>query len=206
MAYGILPIQNLRAAVGQWILPSTSLAAGQLQPASLDLRLGAVAYRVRASFLPGSEASVVDAMQPYHLHTLDLSQGAVLEKGCVYLVPLQEALALPTHISALANAKSSTGRVDVFTRLITDGATAFDAVRVGYAGPLYAEIAPKAFSVLVRTGSRLNQIRFRDTSTAPTTPAELSQCLQTAHQQHPLVNVPLQSEDFVRGIPFSVDL
>ena len=133
----------------------------QIQPASLDLRLGHKAYRLRASFLPGVGRSVMDCLPDVHMHEVDLSGGAVLETGCVYLVPLQESLALPNDLSAAANPKSSTGRLDVFTRVICDGADSFDAIRAGYKGPLYAEIAPRTFSVLVRPGDRLVQLRFR---------------------------------------------
>jgi dCTP deaminase len=133
---------------------------GQIQPASLDLRLGAEAFRVRASFLPGA-AALADRLGDYEMHRIDLRAGAVLEKGCVYVVPLVEGLALPPDVSAVANAKSSTGRLDLFTRLITDRGREFDRIEPGYTGPLYAEISPRSFSVLVRPGMRLNQIRFR---------------------------------------------
>ena len=133
------------------------LFSDQLQPASLDLRLGEIAYRVRTSFLPGLERSVQTCIDKLAMHEIDLRNGAVLEKGCVYIVPLQESLALPSELSAAANPKSSTGRLDVFTRLITDGAREFDQVVAGYNGKLYAEICPQTFSVLVRSGSRLSQ-------------------------------------------------
>ena len=133
----------------------------QIQPASLDLRLGAFACRVRASFLPGPRATVVERLRQLELHRVALAEGAVLETGCVYIVPLLEKLALPQGLSAAANPKSSTGRLDIFTRVIADRAQEFDKVPAGYAGPLYAEISPRTFSVLVRTGSRLSQIRFR---------------------------------------------
>lgn len=136
-------------------------AADQIQPASLDLRLGNIAYRVRASFLPGPKTKVADRIAQLKLHQIDLSQGAVLETGCVYIVPLMESLALPAGVSASANPKSSTGRLDVFTRVIADQARGFDRIEDGYRGPLYAEISPKTFPVLVRAGSRLSQIRFR---------------------------------------------
>ncbi len=135
--------------------------ADQVQPASLDLRLGTVAYRIRASFLPGPEATVEQRLAGLTLHELDLRQGAVLERGCVYLVPLLETLALPAEISASANPKSSTGRLDVFTRVIGDRARGFDVLPAGYAGKLYLEISPRTFPVRVRTGSRLSQMRFR---------------------------------------------
>ncbi len=143
------------------IHPSRPFAADQIQPASLDLRLGAVAYRVRASFLPGPGTAVARRIAELKLHEFPLANGAVLETGCVYIVPLIEALALPTDIAASTNPKSSTGRLDVFTRVIADETRGFDRVEPGYGGPLYAEISPKTFPVLVREGSRLSQIRFR---------------------------------------------
>lgn len=142
------------------IKASQPLETGQIQPASLDLRLGATAYRLRASFLPGAKARVADRLAAVKLHEVDLSQGAVLETGCVYLAPLLESLALPADISAAANPKSSTGRLDVFTRIIADGGQEFDKIPPGYNGPLYLEISPRSFPVLVRRGSRLAQMRF----------------------------------------------
>jgi dCTP deaminase len=159
---GILPDHMITAlAEAGGIRPAMPFAADQIQPASLDLRLGAVAYRVRASFLPGPHSAVAERIARLKLHEIDLSQGAVLETGCVYIVPLLEALALPAAVSASANPKSSTGRLDVFTRVIADNARGFDRVEAGYRGPLYAEISPRTFPVLVRQGSRLSQIRFR---------------------------------------------
>lgn len=143
------------------ILLPMPLAKGQVQPASLDLRLGKRCWRMRASFLPGQGGSVAERIAAYSLHEIDLSQGAVLETGCVYVAEILEGLALPEEISATANPKSSTGRLDVFTRVITNGASAFDTIAPGYAGPIFAEISPRTFPVLVRTGSRLSQIRFR---------------------------------------------
>ena len=137
------------------------LLDGQIQPASLDLRLGARAWRIQASFLPGRGQTVMDKIDKFSMYELDLTQGAVLETGCVYIVELLESLALPENLSATANPKSSTGRLDVFTRLITDGAVEFEAVAAGYNGPLYAEISPRTFSVMVRKGSRLSQLRLR---------------------------------------------
>src|SRR5438552_3282624 len=133
----------------------------QIQPASIDLRLGEVAFRVRASFLPGPRTTVAERIDELKLHEIALSDGAVLETGCVYIVPLIESLALPDEIAAAANPKSSTGRLDVFTRVIADETRGFDRIKAGYHGPLYAEISPRTFPVLVREGSRLSQIRFR---------------------------------------------
>ncbi|MAA97890.1 MAG: 2'-deoxycytidine 5'-triphosphate deaminase [Stappia sp.] len=160
--HGILPAQAIRALFQrERIIAPRSPDPDQIQPASLDLRLGPVAYRVRASFLPGAGTPVAEKLERLKLHAIDLKDGAVLETGCVYIVPLLESLALAPDISATTNPKSSTGRLDVFTRVITDGGRAFDTVPAGYNGPLYAEISPRTFPVLVREGSRLSQIRFR---------------------------------------------
>jgi dCTP deaminase len=163
---GVLPFQELRALEGRAIRPAEPLTDAQLQPASLDLRLGRRAYRVRASFLPGPEATVEDKIRKYGLYDFDLSDGAVLERGCVYIVPLLESLDLPQTISGTTNPKSSTGRLDIFTRLITDKSSEFDRIRPGYQGPLYAEISPRTFGVRVRTGTRLSQLRLRRGRTA----------------------------------------
>src|SRR5215218_525933 len=161
-AKGILPdrmIEALKDSGG--ILPAYDFVPGQVQPASLDLRLGEVAYRVRASFLPGPRTTVAERIDELKLHEIELGDGAVLETGCVYIVPLIESLALPADIAAAANPKSSTGRLDVFTRVIADETRGFDRIEAGYHGPLYAEISPRTIPVLVREGSRLSQIRFR---------------------------------------------
>ncbi len=159
---GVLPYQALRHAVREGVIcGDPDILPDQYQPASVDLRLGPVAYRVRASFLPGGGRSVREKLDQFRMHEIDLTRGAVLERGCVYIVQLVEWLRLPSRVSALANPKSSTGRLDIFTRLITDRAATFDRVEPGYQGPLYAEIAPRTFSILVRTGSRLSQLRLR---------------------------------------------
>ncbi len=159
---GILPSHAIKTLIEQQQIRALAPVLGaQIQPASLDLRLGEKAYRIRASFLPGTQTSVADKLDDLALHEIDLRYGAVLETGCVYLVPLMESLHLDTHLSATANPKSSTGRLDVFTRVIADGARNFDQIPAAYEGPLYAEICPQTFSVLVRTGSRLSQLRFR---------------------------------------------
>src|SRR5580698_7374099 len=160
---GILPSHILKREIrGKRLIISTEVITdGQVQPASLDLRLGAVAHRVRASFLPGPQSTVEDKLARVSMHTIDISEGAVLEAGCVYVIPLLERLELRDRISGIANPKSSTGRLDVFTRLITDRAEAFDKVEDGYRGPLYAEITPRTFPILVRKGTRLNQLRLR---------------------------------------------
>ena len=159
---GILPDRMIAALADEGRIRTTlPFAPGQIQPASLDLRLGAIAYRVRASFLPGPGTAVARRIAELKLHEFALSGGAVLETGCVYIVPLIEALALPADIAAATNPKSSTGRLDVFTRVIADETRGFDRVAPGYHGPLYAEISPKTFPVLVREGSRLSQLRLR---------------------------------------------
>lgn len=165
MNEGILPKQAIENLIesGHIDCPNAMLdeRPTQLQPASLDLRLGYKAYRLRASFLPGENRTVEQCLTDVRMHEIDLSLGAVLETGCVYLVPLQEALRLPNYLSAGANPKSSTGRLDVFTRVICNGANSFDAIPKGYHGPLYVEIAPRTFSILVKPGDRLVQMRFR---------------------------------------------
>jgi dCTP deaminase len=159
---GLLPSQAIRALVASGaIVGAEPIDEDQIQPASLDLRLGAVAHRVRASFLPGSGASVLQRIDAFGMHRFDIGDGAVLEKGCVYIVPLMESLKLKGRLSGFANPKSSTGRLDVFTRLIADHGTVFDQVTAGYHGPLYAEISPRTFSIVVRRGSRLSQLRLR---------------------------------------------
>jgi len=160
---GILPCQTLGGMIESGaIAAETLIEPGQLQPASLDLRLGSVAYRLRASFLPGAGRAVASRLDAdLVMHRIDLAGGAVLETGCVYLVPLDERLALPDDVSAAANPKSSTGRIDVFTRVIADGAEAFDRAPPGYCGPLYLEISPRTFSILARRGARLAQLRLR---------------------------------------------
>ena len=158
---GVFParfIERLRASGG---IVAPPFDVDQVQPASLDLRLGDIAYRVRSSFLPGPEQTVEERIRALELHRLDLRDGAVLERGCVYLVPLLESLELPAEVSAGANPKSSTGRLDVFTRVIGDRARGFDTLPAGYRGPLYLEISPRTFPVRVRRGSRLSQMRFR---------------------------------------------
>jgi dCTP deaminase len=197
---GVLPDRSLRDLIASGaIAADPAIDAAQIQPASIDLRLGPVAYRVRASFLAGHGRTVADRIAEFEMHRIDLSPGAVLEKGCVYVVPLMERLALPPGISAVANAKSSTGRLDLLTRTITDGGTEFDRIAAGYTGPLWAEICPRSFSVLVREGQRLNQIRFRD-GKAELTDAELA----ALHAEVGLVSGGEAVID--DGLGFSVDL
>lgn len=161
---GVLPIQQIKNMVrDQEIASEVPIAEDQYQPASLDLRLGPVAYRVRASFLPGRNFNVADRIEQLDGYPIDLTgqTGAVLERGCVYVIPLLEALNLRNGLTGFANPKSSTGRLDILTRLITDRSSSFDRVERGYQGPLFVEVAPRTFSIVVRVGSRLNQLRFR---------------------------------------------
>ncbi|HXW20697.1 MAG TPA: 2'-deoxycytidine 5'-triphosphate deaminase [Roseiarcus sp.] len=161
--YGLFARQKIRAMVGRKLIVSgQSVEESQFQPASLDLRLAKEAYRVRASFLPGPGRAVMEHLESLKPERVSLTgEGAVLEKGIVYIAPLIERLDLLPSLSGAANPKSSTGRLDIFTRLIVDGGDAFDEAPLGYSGPLYAEISPRSFSVRVREGTRLNQIRFR---------------------------------------------
>ena len=161
---GVLPDHALSDLFASGAIKSESpLDSDQIQPASLDLRLSKIAYRLRASFLPGRERTVEDTLKEpgIELHRINISdEGAVLETGCVYLVPLQESLALSQNLSGRANPKSSTGRIDVFTRVVTNYGTAFDAIPESYTGPLWLEISPRTFPILVRPGDRLAQLRL----------------------------------------------
>jgi len=199
MSLGVLPDHALRAMIARGeIAARPAVTPEQLQPASLDLRLGHTAYRLRASFLPGRGNRVAARLPEFEMHRMELAAGAVLEKGCVYLVPLIESLSLGPGITAVANAKSSTGRLDLLTRLVADDGVEFDRIPAGYSGPLYAEICPLSFSVLVRPGMRLNQIRFRAGS-GVLGDADLARL----HAEEPLVNgTPLIDG----GLGFSVDL
>ena len=197
---GVLPSQALRAlAESGAIAAEPQLEADQIQPASLDLRLGQRGWRVRASFLAGKRATVAQRLAEFQMHEIDLSQGAVLETGCVYVVELAERMKLPGTVSAAANAKSSTGRLDLFTRLIGDGQTEFDRLEAGYSGPLYVEISPRTFSVLVRPGARLNQLRLRAGQAVIR-----DDQLRALHGTEPLVD----TEDALidGGLGFSIDL
>ena len=159
---GVLPFQQINAMIReQEIWSSHEIRPDQVQPASLDLRLGTTAYRVRASFLPGTNATVMEKIAQLDAYPIDITNGAVLEKGCVYVIPLLESLKFKSGVTGFANPKSSTGRLDILTRLITDNSSSFDKIERGYCGPLYVEVAPRTFSVVVKTGTRLNQARFR---------------------------------------------
>ncbi len=172
---GILPYQRLRRLIADGIIRADiPIEDRQIQPASLDLRLGTKAYRLLSSFLPewseiksrltlrqGSGQDLMDFYQSdLVMYEMDLREGAILEKGHVYLVPLLENLQLPPTLRARANPKSTTGRLDVFTRVITDLHAGFDEIRPGYGGPLYLEVVPRSFTIKVKTGQSLNQLRL----------------------------------------------
>jgi dCTP deaminase len=199
MPNGVLSDRKIKALVdtGQ-IAAKAAIQSLQIQPASLDLRLGHVAHRVRASFLTGRGHSVESRLRDFHMHSIDLNDGAVLEKGCVYVVPLQESLTLPAGISGAASAKSSIGRLDLLTRIITDNGTEFDRVPDGYAGPLYVEICPRSFSVVAQSGQMLNQIIFRQGDTILS-----DEELTALHAETPIVN---GTAVISGGLGFSVDL
>ncbi len=210
---GILPFQAIREMLSNGEIQSllVPIEADQLQPASIDLRLGDFAYPVDTSFLPGRGVRVLEKMkqldEDFDRFKIDIRNGAVLERGRVYVVPLLESISLRSDVAAFANPKSSTGRLDILTRLIADRATHFDEVEDGYEGQLYIEIAPRSFSVVVKTGTRLNQLRFRRrTGMNPRqiSSSEWQQLLEDGH----IVDTPEQ-----RGLsgkpgmlPFTVDL
>ena len=196
---GILPSQSIRKLISKKIiLADREIEKDQIQPASLDLRLGDVAWRVRASFLTGKNKAVADLLDEFKMHQIDMIEGAVLEKGCVYLIPIEENLRLTPDLSAVANAKSSTGRLDLLTRIITNNGTEFDRIPAGYNGKLFVEICPRSFSVLVRPGMRLNQIRFRR-GLAILSDEEL----QKLHNKEKLIDGEAKIDT---GLGFSVDL
>jgi dCTP deaminase len=180
---GLLPSQHIEQLIAAGrIIASESIEPGQLQPASLDLRLGNIAYRVRASFLPGERSSVMAKVRDLTMRELDLTQPCVLEKDAVYIVPLMEQLRLPNDISGKANPKSTTGRLDIFTRLITDYCSEFERIKAGYRGNLYVEIVPRSFSVMVRQGTKLNQLRLMKGN-----PISADSALDALHSEETLV-------------------
>ncbi len=199
---GILPSQDLlRAIDAREIQALEDILDDQVQPASLDLRLGPKAYRVRASFLPGPRATVQDKLRQFAMHEMDITNGGVLERGGVYIIPLLEHLHLKHRMTARGNPKSSTGRIDVFTRLITDTGTEFDQVREGYKGPLYAEVSPRTFTILVRRGSRLSQLRIRRGA-----PPTSDQQHKDLHRDFRLVDRDLTDDEIKNGVPITVDV
>jgi dCTP deaminase len=199
---GLLPSQEIRALIrAREIQALHEIGADQVQPASLDLRLGAEAWRVRASFLPGPHSRVEERLGAFGMHQFQLGEGAVLEKGCVYVVPLMESLALRSRTSGIANPKSSIGRLDVFTRLITDNSAVFDQVAPGYKGPMFAEISPRTFSVVVREGTSVSQLRLRRGS-----PPVTDTAIRRLHEAVRLVDAGKAQADIDEGIAVTVEL
>ena len=200
---GILPSQELKhlVNVSKEIISLERILDDQYQAASLDLRLGPIAYRVRASFLPGKSSTVKQKIEEFAMHEMDITRGGVLERGCVYIIPLLEGLDLKHRMSAMGNPKSSTGRLDIFTRLITDHGTEFDQVREQYKGMLYAEVSPRTFSVLVRKGSRLGQIRIRRGK-----PQNSDEGMRRLQREQQVVNSDIGDNEIRNGVPVSVDV
>jgi len=213
---GILPYQHITRLITSGIIRAPlAIEDRQIQPASLDLRLGKKAYRLISSFLPELSAisSRLDVMDFYQsdlvMYEMDLTGGAILEKGHVYLVPLLESLRLPSTIRARANPKGTTGRLDVFTRIVTDLNAGFDEIRTGYNGPLFLEVVPRSFAIKVRTGQSLNQIRFVRGEAGAS-----DATLQRLHRQEPLLyhnlsdRKPLRTKEFRtdRGLFLRIDL
>jgi dCTP deaminase len=206
--FGLFGRQKIKAMIGRKLIRAeTPLESSQLQPASLDLRLSKEAYRVRASFLPGRGRAVRERLKSLNAEPVSLAgKGAVLEKGIVYIARLMERLELRPNLSGAANPKSSTGRIDIFTRLIVDGGEAFDDVPLDYKGELWLEISPRSFSVRVKAGTKLNQVRFRsrhpqqrDRHTFTLDDADL----RKRHLASALVDNPL---DLREGVVLRVDL
>lgn len=202
---GVLSSQSIHELIRTGhILPEEPIAEEQIQPASIDLRLGSVAYRVQASFLPGPSSTVMKKMQTLLMNEIDLTRPVVLEKGCVYIIPLMERLNLPGGISAKANPRSTAGRLDLFTRLITDYGVEFERVAKGYKGSLYAEVVPRTFSIIVHEGTKLNQLRFMR-GNPPTSDAKLME----VHKEEILVYVDEDrpsKPSINRGLQISVNL
>src|ERR1051325_2603738 len=202
---GIFPSQSVRDLIASGKLRSRiEFTEEQIQPASVDLRLGPTAYRVQASFLPGPYSTVEKKIPDLLMAEIDLTKPTVLEKGCVFIVPLLEELSLPPDVMAKANPKSTTGRLDVFTRLITNHGTEFEWVPGGYSGKLYAEIVSRTFAVTVVMGTKLNQLRF-----IRGTPRSTDQMLFDLDEQETLVygeeDNPAAA-NINQGLRISVDL
>lgn len=183
---GILPQQQLKTLVDEGQIKSPPLDVDQLQPNSLDLRVGKIAYRARFSFLPTDRpiATMLEGSD-LTLDTLDLDgpEGAILETGKVYIIPLQESLALPAACKGTTNPKSSTGRLDILARVLVDRTSRFDEIPAGYAGPLYLEVVPRSFPVRMRKGDRLSQLRLAHGNWSQLTDDEL----RSEIEQHGLV-------------------
>ena len=202
---GVLSSQEILELIHKNVINSENgIEKDLIQPASIDLRLGIKAWRVPASFLPGKGNKVSSRLKDLAMHEFSLIDGAVLECGCVYIVKLLENVSLTDNLTGIANPKSSTGRLDVFTRLIVDGAMEFEEVPPGYQGPLYVEISPRTFSVLVRTGSRLNQLRLRrGQSFTSDKEMEILQEHVGLVRNQDNINLP---DKIKNGVPLSVDL
>ncbi|MDH5526900.1 MAG: 2'-deoxycytidine 5'-triphosphate deaminase [Nitrospirota bacterium] len=206
MSGGILPIQALRAAHEANRIQCPPMDEGQLQPASLDLRLGPVAYRIQCSFLP-QDRPVEEVLPELLMYEVDLSKGGILERGNVYLIPLMEALDLPDDVYGRTNPKSSTGRLDIFTRVITDRSWRFEEVRAGYKGRLYLEVVPRSFTVRVVPGLCLNQLRLF-TGHARMSDLELSDLYRREQLLYDEHGQPISPEKAIirDGLYMSVDL
>ena len=204
---GVMPIQELQEANAQGIIanPSDPIPRANFQPASLDLRLGTVAHRLRCSFLPHGR-SVSDRLEEMAMDSFHLEQGAVLEVNRPYLVPLVEGLRLPTELRARANPRSSTGRLDIFTRVVTDHSHRFDDIAAGYHGPLHLEVVSRSFTIRVQQGLSLNQLRILRGD-----PRLRGEEILRRHRDDPLAQrggepLKLTPQDVRRGLPLSVDL
>jgi dCTP deaminase len=202
LSTGLLPSQYLKAAIhSREIYAVEEISDDQIQPASLDLRLGASAYRIPTSFLPGPTSTVQEKIARFAMHRIDLSNGAIFEKGSIYLVELMEHLALRRRTSAITNTKSSIGRLDVLVRLVTDYGREFNRVPERYRGPLYAEIAPRTFSIKVRQGSRVNQMRVKRGS-----PRSSDADIRRLDETYGLLDISLRPNEVKNGIPLTVDV
>jgi dCTP deaminase len=159
---GIMPSQWIGEAIARGVIRAApAVTPAQIQPNSLDLRLDRVAYRVQCSFLPGAEG-LQKKLNRFKWYDIPLAEsGTVLERNQVYLIPLTEELDLPEHVSVRANPKSTTGRLDLFTRLVSETGTVFDEVPAGYRGRLYLEVVPRSFAIIARPGDCLAQMRFQ---------------------------------------------
>lgn len=202
---GILPSQEISSLIACGSIRATpAIDPEHIQPASLDLRLGDIAHRVRASFLPGPNSTVEAKIKELRMTRVDLTAAPVFEKDCVYIIPLVEELRLPENISGRANPKSTTGRLDIFTRLITDYGTEFDSVPQGYKGKLYAEVVSRTFTVAIRAGMRLSQLRFVQGS-----PRSGDSTIKDLDQEEPLVYLdegsPVKAQ-LQRGLRITVNL
>ncbi|MFY9911166.1 MAG: 2'-deoxycytidine 5'-triphosphate deaminase [Candidatus Sulfotelmatobacter sp.] len=204
---GILPSQEIKRMVATGQISATpEVPDSQIQPASIDLRLGAIAYRVPASFLRGRSATFMTRVQEFQEGTVDLTTPALLERGTVYIIPLIERLSLPSDIQGVANPKSTTGRLDIFTRLITEHGDRFDAVPRGYRGTLFVEVSSRTFPIRVRQGMRLNQLRFiRGSATEPIRNGELREIAEQHNLVYDSKGTPTMV-DIADGVEITVDL